>query len=196
MTQRRPRDESVACIQHAVHVADDGARDHRPLADQRALGQACRTAGVQDNQAFFRIKIDAAACFVAAGRFQHFFIFRFDMDDDFHAMCDAGQYIRIACRHEDRARRHQPYAVFQLAVRLPPVLAGQDHAQLGDRQLQLYVFKPVFRQNGDAVAALDTACAQRIRQPVDAFIQFAVAEAASFIFQCGLVPGPLYLLAE
>ena len=55
--QRRPGDEGIARLRTQVDAGDHGARHHRALADQGALGQAGGATGVEDDQAGFGVDV-------------------------------------------------------------------------------------------------------------------------------------------
>ena len=77
---------------------------------------------------------------------------------------------------DQRFRRHEINAIGEFALRQPPVQAGGDDTEICRRQFDLEIFRPVARQQGDAVAAHKAAGRQDSQSAVDAIQQFAIAD--------------------
>jgi hypothetical protein len=79
-------------------------------------------------------------------------------------------------------RRYQIDAISQLALRQPPVQACRDHAEIGRRQFDLKIFRPVAREQCHAVAAHQSVTGQYGGHALDPIQQLAIADAAIAIF--------------
>jgi hypothetical protein len=98
----------------------------------------------------------------------------------------------VACGNQETAgqirlndhelRRYQFDAISQFARRQAPVQAGGDDAQIGCRQFDLDIFRPVARQQSNTVTPAQAAGRQHRRGALDAAQQLAVADLPPLIF--------------
>ena len=91
----------------------------------------------------------------------------------------------MAFGDEHHAGRHELQAVPEFGRRQPPVLAGDDGADMRRRQQHLHILAAVFRQHREPVAAVDAELQQRIAQAIDAILQRSTTTGLPPFLHCG-----------
>jgi len=104
-----------------------------------------------------------------------------DHDQFVAASTAAAQICRQILFRDQKLRRHEFDAIGEFAFRQPPVQARGDDAEIGCCQFNLQIFRPVARQQSDAIAANKATGHQYASQAVDAIQQLAIADQAVLI---------------
>ena len=178
--QRRPCHEGVTLKNVQFGAEYQRARDHGAVRDDGAFGQAGGSAGVENDEAVLRIDHDGRR--MSALLPQQMLILFADHDQFATVGAAVTQTRGQILFRDQKLRRHELDAIGEFALRQPPVQAGGDDAEIGRRQFDLQIFRPVARQQRDAIAANQAASRQYGVRRLDAIQQLAIADQAVLIF--------------
>ena len=180
MEHRRPRHKAVAVRNVQFGREHQRPHHHRAMRDHRAFRQAGGAAGVENHQAVFAIRRDRSG--PVALLLQQALVVRADLDGlvTFKGKRRQAAGQRLLDHHE--LRRHQFDAIGEFARRQPPVEACGDDAEIGGRQFDFKVFRPVVRQQGHPVAAAQAVTGEHGRSALDPLQQFAITDVPPLIF--------------
>ena len=142
-------------------------RATRAVADQRALGQAGRAAGVENDEPVFGI--DTGTFRRRRRGPDHLLVVILDNQPFGIAQLQRGQRFGESPRADYERGRDQVQTMLQFRGREPPILTRDDRAEISGGKLDLDVFDAVLRQQRESISVSEGPCrVARLQRSQDA----------------------------